>query len=84
MFISVFEIQVEYRSSEAGILEASVTVPGNETSSVLLENLRKFVTYEIQVLAYTRMGDGAPSQPEVSVKTLPDGKLVSDLFCRFA
>ena len=46
--------------------------------SVILQNLRKYVQYELQVLAYTRIGDGCLSIPEVVVKTDGDGMLVSD------
>ena len=41
-----------------------------------LKGLRKYVTYEIQVLAYTRIGDGALSVPPVSVQTFEDGEQV--------
>ena len=51
---------------------------GNITMSVILQNLRKHVQYELQVLAYTRIGDGSLSIPEVAVKTDEDGMLVSD------
>ena len=44
---------------------------GNDTMSSTVGGLRKFVKYEIQVLAYTRMGDGALSTP-VAVKTFED------------
>ena len=43
--------------------------------SVVLQNLRKFVQYEIRVLAYTRMGDGVLSWPEIVIKTDEDGML---------
>lgn len=69
-------MQIEYRSTEAGIQRQSITSAGNTTTSVTLTGLRKFVRYEIQVLAYTRMGDGAPSTPEVSAKTLPDSEYI--------
>ncbi|KAL4239205.1 Protein sidekick-2 [Mactra antiquata] len=64
--------KIEYRSSEQDIDSQSLQVSGNTSSSVIVENLRKFVTYEIRVLAYTRMGDGVPSSPEVTVKTTAD------------
>ena len=51
---------------------------GNTTMSVILQNLRKYVQYELQVLAYTRIGDGSLSIPEVVVKTDGDGMLVLD------
>ena len=50
-------------------------VPGNETYSVLLIDLRKYVRYQIKVLAYTRMGDGISSVPVIIVQTHEDGRI---------
>ena len=50
-------------------------VPGNETYSVLLTDLRKYVRYQIKVLAYTRMGDGILSVPVITVQTHEDGRI---------
>uniref|UniRef100_A0A8C8SF52 Sidekick cell adhesion molecule 1 n=1 Tax=Pelusios castaneus TaxID=367368 RepID=A0A8C8SF52_9SAUR len=47
-------------------------VRGNHTQSVLLAGLRKYVLYEIQVLAFTRIGDGVPSSPPVIERTKDD------------
>ncbi|CAH1971961.1 unnamed protein product [Acanthoscelides obtectus] len=47
-------------------------IPNNSTFTTTLTELRKFVTYHIQVLAYTRLGDGKPSIPAVSVRTFED------------
>lgn len=49
-------------------------IPSNLTFTTTLTELRKFVQYHIQVLAYTRLGDGAPSTPPVRVRTFEDGK----------
>ena len=43
---------------------------------VVLTGLRKYVWYEVQVLAYTRIGDGVLSTPPVQVRTFEDGKTV--------
>lgn len=43
------------------------------TFTTTLTELRKFVQYHIQVLAYTRLGDGVPSTPPVNVRTFEDG-----------
>lgn len=48
------------------------TVEGNATHSVQLTGLGKYVLYEIQVLAFTRMGDGRPSSPPILERTLDD------------
>ncbi|KAJ8372867.1 hypothetical protein AAFF_G00276400 [Aldrovandia affinis] len=45
---------------------------GNLTQSVLLRNLRKYVLYQIQVLAFTRIGDGEPSSPPVQERSKDD------------
>ncbi|KAK9695167.1 Immunoglobulin I-set domain [Popillia japonica] len=47
-------------------------IPGNTTFTTTLTELRKFVLYHIQVLAYTRLGDGVPSTPPVRVQTFED------------
>lgn len=55
--------------------EAQVNVvKGNLTQSVLLRNLRKYVQYEIQVLAFTRIGDGQLNSPSVLERTKDDGE----------
>lgn len=48
------------------------TVEGNATHSVQLTSLGKYVLYEMQVLAFTRMGDGRPSSPPILERTLDD------------
>ena len=48
------------------------TIPNNATFTTTLTELKKFVTYQIQVLAYTRLGDGALSLPPVRVQTFED------------
>lgn len=50
-------------------------IPNNTTQTTTLTELRKYVQYHIQVLAYTRLGDGALSSPPVRVRTFEDGKL---------
>lgn len=51
-------------------------IPGNTTFTTTLTELRKFVLYHIQVLAYTRLGDGVPSTPPVRVQTFEDGNVL--------
>uniref|UniRef100_A0AAY4BPU2 Sidekick cell adhesion molecule 2b n=1 Tax=Denticeps clupeoides TaxID=299321 RepID=A0AAY4BPU2_9TELE len=48
------------------------TVEGNATHSVQLSGLGKYVLYEIQVLAFTRIGDGIPTSPPILERTLDD------------
>lgn len=49
-------------------------IPSNSTFTTTLTKLRKFSQYNIQVLAYTRLGDGALSEPPVRVQTFDDSK----------
>lgn len=51
-------------------------IPSNATFTTTLTELRKFVVYSIQVLAYTRLGDGALSTPPVRVQTFEDGMIL--------
>ncbi|XP_046403358.1 protein sidekick [Ischnura elegans] len=47
-------------------------IPSNSTHTTTLTELRKYVTYQVFVLAYNRLGDGVPSQPPVSLLTFED------------
>ncbi|XP_059054428.1 protein sidekick [Achroia grisella] len=47
-------------------------IPSNQTHTVTLTELRKYVVYQIQVLGYTRLGEGALSDPPVTVRTFDD------------
>nr|XP_018910641.1 PREDICTED: protein sidekick isoform X1 [Bemisia tabaci] len=47
-------------------------IPNNSTYTTTLTELRKYVIYNIQVLAYTRLGDGVLSTPPVRVQTFED------------
>lgn len=49
-------------------------IASNATFTTTLTELRKFVVYSVQVLAYTRLGDGALSTPPVRVQTFEDGE----------
>ena len=47
-------------------------IPSNITRQTTLTELKKFTQYAIQVLAYTRVGDGKLSSPAFQVKTFED------------
>lgn len=49
-------------------------IPSNSTFTTTLTELRKYVQYHIQVLAYSRLGDGALSVPPIRVQTFEDGE----------
>jgi protein sidekick len=68
------KLQVEYKSPLRNISSEYKDAPGRTTRHVIVENLKKFVLYEVRVLAYTKMGDGVLSTPEIVVKTMADGK----------
>ncbi|XP_026815472.1 protein sidekick isoform X3 [Rhopalosiphum maidis] len=47
-------------------------IPKNSTFTTTLTELKKFVQYSIQVLAYSRLGDGVLSTPITRVQTFED------------
>lgn len=64
--------QVVFKEKDSDSAVHFWTVEGNATHSVQLTGLGKYVLYEIQVLAFTRMGDGRPSAPPILERTLDD------------
>lgn len=66
--------QVVYKEKDSDSAVHFWTVEGNATHSVQLTGLGKYVLYEIQVLAFTRIGDGRPSSPPILERTLDDGR----------
>ena len=72
--------QVMYQSREENIDPQFVEVDGFTTMSVILENLRKYVQYEIYVMARTTVGVGEMSSPEVQVRTDEGGGKSGDIY----
>lgn len=66
-------LQVLFRAKDLDPEPRSHVVRGNHTQSALLAGLRKFVLYELQVLAFTRIGSGVPSSPLLLERTRDDG-----------
>ncbi|KAM7381296.1 hypothetical protein PAMA_012239 [Pampus argenteus] len=64
--------KVVYKEKDSDSAVHFWTVEGNATQSVQLTGLGKYVLYEIQVLAFTRVGDGRPSSPPILDRTLDD------------
>uniref|UniRef100_A0A8C5H1L6 Sidekick cell adhesion molecule 2b n=1 Tax=Gouania willdenowi TaxID=441366 RepID=A0A8C5H1L6_GOUWI len=64
--------KVLYKEKDSDSAVHFWTVEGNTTHSVQLVGLGKYVLYEIQVLAFTRIGDGRPSSPTILERTLDD------------
>ncbi|XP_012989296.1 protein sidekick-2 isoform X4 [Esox lucius] len=64
--------KVVYKEKDSDSPVLFWTVEGNASHSVQLTGLGKYVLYEIQVLAFTRIGDGMPSSPPILERTLDD------------
>lgn len=56
----------------SGIPVLQKTIGNNKTFTTTLTELKKFVIYHIQVLAYTRLGDGSLSMPPIRTQTEED------------
>lgn len=68
-----FVLQVVYKEKDSDSDPDFWPVEGNTSHSVQLNGLGKYVLYEIQVLAFTRVGDGRSSSPFILERTLDDG-----------
>lgn len=66
--------QVVYKEKDSDTAPNFWAVEGNTSHSIQLTGLGKYVLYEIQVLAFTRIGDGRSSSPTILERTLDDGK----------
>ncbi|KAM7142872.1 protein sidekick-1 [Molossus nigricans] len=64
--------KILFRAKDLDPEPSSQVVRGNHTQSALLAGLRKFAVYELQVLAFTRIGNGVPSSPLVLERTKDD------------
>uniref|UniRef100_A0A8C6TZX2 Sidekick cell adhesion molecule 2a n=1 Tax=Neogobius melanostomus TaxID=47308 RepID=A0A8C6TZX2_9GOBI len=64
--------KVVYKEKDSDVAPNFWMVEGNTSHSVQLSGLGKYVLYEIQVLAFTRIGDGRSSQPPILERTLDD------------
>ncbi|KAK7939768.1 hypothetical protein WMY93_003094 [Mugilogobius chulae] len=64
--------KVVYKEKDSDMAPNFWTVEGNTSHSVQLSGLGKYVLYEIQVVAFTRIGDGRSSQPPILERTLDD------------
>ena len=75
--VTVDGLQIHYRSVAQSDV-AIATVNASRPMTFNLTSLKKFVVYQIQMLAYTAVGDGAISLPAISVRTFEDG---TQVFC---
>ena len=67
-----YVVQIHYKS--LGQLDSAVaTINSSSVMTYNLTALKKFVVYQIRMLAYTAVGDGVISSPAVNVRTFEDG-----------
>lgn len=59
------------------------SIASNSTFTTTLTELRKYVQYNIQVRAFTRLGDGELSSPPVRVRTFEDSKYINHQIFKF-
>uniref|UniRef100_A0A1A9UHY3 Protein sidekick n=1 Tax=Glossina austeni TaxID=7395 RepID=A0A1A9UHY3_GLOAU len=64
--------KVFYAATSRGGQVLHKSISSNSSFTTTLTELKKFVIYHIQVLAFTRLGDGALSTPPVRVQTFED------------
>uniref|UniRef100_A0A3Q3GC25 Sidekick cell adhesion molecule 2a n=1 Tax=Labrus bergylta TaxID=56723 RepID=A0A3Q3GC25_9LABR len=64
--------KVVYKEKDSDTAPNFWEVEGNTSHSVQLNGLGKYVLFEIQVLAFTRIGDGRSSTPSILERTLDD------------
>ncbi|XP_060058654.1 protein sidekick-2 isoform X2 [Erinaceus europaeus] len=68
----VLGYKVLYKEKDSSGQPRFWLVEGNSSRSAQLTGLGKYVLYEVQVLAFTRIGDGHPSRPPILERTLDD------------
>uniref|UniRef100_A0A803TSK1 Sidekick cell adhesion molecule 2 n=1 Tax=Anolis carolinensis TaxID=28377 RepID=A0A803TSK1_ANOCA len=68
----VLGYKVMYKEKDSDARAQFWLVEGNASRSAQLIGLGKYVLYEIRVLAFTRIGDGVPSNPPILERTLDD------------
>ncbi|XP_078096275.1 protein sidekick-1 [Mustelus asterias] len=64
--------KILYQEKDSESATHTHLVKGNFTQSVVLNGLRKYSQYKIQVLAFTRIGDGVSSSPVLIERTKDD------------
>ncbi|XP_026531599.1 protein sidekick-2 [Notechis scutatus] len=64
--------KIMYKEKDSDSRAQFWLVEGNASRSAQLIGLGKYVLYEIRVLAFTRIGDGVPSNPPILERTLDD------------
>ncbi len=54
----------------------TLVIENPEAREAILTDLSKYTQYFVEVLGYTRIGDGVPSEPNKLVRTEEDSKLL--------
>lgn len=67
-------VQVLYNEKDSEGPPSVQVAEGEGSVTLLLGVLQKYTMYMLQVLAYTRLGDGPPSNP-ILVRTKEDGRI---------
>lgn len=67
-------VQVLYSEKDSDGPPSVQVAEGEGSVSLLLGVLQKYTVYVLQVLAFTRMGDGPPSNP-ILLRTKEDGRI---------
>ena len=68
-----YKLFFEHVMDNVGLGNDEVETRKTTALTIVLSNLRKYTNYSMQVLAFTRMGDGVLSNPSFC-KTEEDGK----------
>lgn len=66
-------MQVLYSEKDSEDSPSVHVTEGEGNLLLLLKDLKKYTMYVLQVLAYTQMGDGPPSNP-ILLRTKEDGR----------
>lgn len=69
-----YKLNFEQVMDNLGLTNDDIDTRKTTALTIVLSNLRKFTNYSMQVLSYTRMGDGVLSSPSFC-QTEEDGKL---------
>lgn len=70
-----YKVNFEYTSDQIGAMNDDIDSRKTTDLTIVLSGLKKFTNYSIQVLAFTRVGDGVVSKP-LYCQTEEDGSFL--------
>lgn len=78
-----YKVNFEFMSDQ--IIATNDDIDSRKTTdlTIVLSGLKKFTNYSVQVLAFTRIGDGVVSKP-LYCQTEEDGKATHSIFCIYS